>query len=565
MKTTPRSRWSGPSRPFHPFGRGLFIILSTLLLDLPVPALAALDSSFDGDGKVLTDFRGFEQANALVVQPDGKLVAAGASFVARAIGVALARYNPDGSLDGSFGKGGRVRLNFGAATALVLQPDGKLVAAGFDGDFLVARFNPDGSLDTSFGTGGVVRTDFGTADIANALVLQPDGKLVVAGDRQSGPGSPVFDLILARYHPDGSLDASFGAGGFVVESGSGRGVLLLQPDGKLVAAANSSPVPGGQVPGGQQFRFTAEGTLDTSFGDGGRVGLNFGVPSLFGALVLQPDGKLVAAGGGGGDALVFLLARFNPDGSLDTSFGTGGLVVTDFGRRGTSANALVLQADGKLVAVGFEGGNSLNLISALFFVARYHPDGSLDASFGSGGAVRTRVGGSFLGVQALALQADGKLVAAGDSNASGDLDFALARYVTTDEPLAVPRRCGGRRATILGTSRKDTIRGTRGADVILGLGGNDTIRGLEGNDTICGGPGLDTLIGNEGNDRLLGEGQNDKLFGDNGSDSLDGGSGRDACRTGETARRCEGQAASGERPEDPPKPACPPAGSFPCS
>ena len=177
-------------------------------------------------------------------------------------------------------------------------------------------------------------------------------------------------------------------------------------------------------------------------------------------------------------------------------------------------------------------------------MARYHPDGSLDASFGSGGAVRTRFGRSFFGLQALALQADGKLVAAGDSNASGDSDFALARYVTTDEPLAVPRKCGGRRATILGTSRKDTIRGTCGPDVILGLGGNDTIRGLQGNDTICGGPGRDTLIGNEGNDRLLGEGQNDKLFGDNGSDSLDGGSGRDACRTGETARRCEGQAAA---------------------
>ena len=157
----------------------------------------------------------------------------------------------------------------------------------------------------------------------------------------------------------------------------------------------------------------------------------------------------------------------------------------------------------------------------------------------------------------LVLQADGKLVAAGDSNASVGSDFALA-------PLAVPRKCGGRRATILGTSRKDTIRGTRGADVILGLGGNDTIRGLQGNDTICGGPGRDRLIGNEGNDRLLGEGQSDKLFGDNGSDSLDGGSGRDACRTGETVLRCEGQVAASERPKDPRKPPCPPVSNFPC-
>ncbi|MGQ0592156.1 MAG: hypothetical protein ACT4QB_05760 [Gammaproteobacteria bacterium] len=571
MKTFPRSRWFGPARPFHPLGRGLLVLLSALLLTLPVPALAApgdLDPSFDGDGRVLTDFRDFEGVNALAVQLDGKLVAAGGFFPF----FGLARYNADGSLDRSFGKGGRVRRNFGRgaqARALVLQPDGKPVAAGLAGsDFLLVRLNPDGSLDTSFGAGGVVRTDFGGGDGANALVLQPDGKLVAAGNRRSGTRvNVVSDLILARYHPDGSLDASFGAGGFVVESGILGSALVLQPDGKLVAAG------GGDAPGSgdQLFRFNPDGTLDTSFGDGGRMGLNFGGPSDLSALVLQPDGKLVAAGAVdpffSGD---FLLARFNPDGSLDTSFGTGGFVVTDFGR-GSRANALVLQADGKLVAGGqFVGGN---FIRQLFIVARYHPDGSLDTSFG-GGAVRTRFGGSLTGLQALALQADGKLVAAGDAFLLSrfsdvlrilDIDFALARYVTTDEPLAVPPKCGGRRATILGTSRNDTLRGTLGPDVILGRGGNDTIRGLGGNDTICGGPGRDTLIGNEGNDRLFGEGQNDRLFGDQGRDEVDGGSGRDACRDGETARRCEGQAAAGERPRDPPRPPCPPAAAFPCS
>jgi len=152
------------------------MLLSTLLLDLPVPALAApgdLDPSFDGDGKVLTDFRGFENVNALAVQPDGKLVAAGGNLFA------LARYNPDGSLDRSFGGDGRVRSNVGrlsAALELVLQPDGKLVAAGLGGrggnaaDVLLARYNPDASVDTSFGANGIVRTDFGGFDTANALV-----------------------------------------------------------------------------------------------------------------------------------------------------------------------------------------------------------------------------------------------------------------------------------------------------------------------------------------------------------------------------------------------------------
>ncbi|MCA1853393.1 MAG: hypothetical protein LC647_13635 [Beggiatoa sp.] len=320
---------------------------------------------------------------------------------------------------------------------------------------------------------------------------------------------------------------------------------MVQPDGKLVAA--------GDIFGFAVARYNPDGSLDRSFGKGGRVRRNFGTAR---ALVLQPDGKLVAAGSTG----TFSPGRFHPDGSLDTSFGTGGVVVTDFGED-SEANALVLQADGKLVAGGVFG----NIFRRLFIVARYHPDGSLDASFGSGGAVRTRFGRSFFGLRALVLQADGKLVAACEVDTSGDFDFVLVRYVTTDEPLAVPRRWGGRRATILRTSRKDTLRGTLGPDVIISLAGNDTIRGLEGNDTICGGLGRDTLIGDEGNDRLLGEGQNDRLFGDNGRDSLDGGSGRDACRTGEMALRCEGQAAASERPRDPPRPPCPPVATFPCS
>ena len=435
MNTTPRSRWFGPRRRFHPFGQRLLMLLSALLVDLPVPAFAApgdLDPSFDGDGKVLTDFRGFDPVEALVVQPDGKLVAVGGIFV----GGALARYNPDGSLDRSFGGDGRVRFNLRVIPgSAVLQPDGKLVAAGFRRfDVALARLNANGSLDTSFGAGGVVHTDFGGPDAAgraNALVLQPDGKLVAAGRSRSGPiGNVGFDLILARYHPDGSLDASFGAGGIVVESrGFSGNALLLQPDGKLVAADG----------GGQLFRLNPDGTLDTSFGDDGRVALNFGGPGGFSALVLQPDGKLVAVGVAGtidmGDFLLahrgdFLLARFNPDGSLDTSFGTGGLVVTDFGRD-SAANALVLQADGKLVA----GGNLfVRRFEPDFIVALYHPDGSLDASFGSGGAVQTRFGQSFVGLQALVLQADGKLVAAGEADASG-----LQPAVSREGLLKAPR------------------------------------------------------------------------------------------------------------------------------
>jgi uncharacterized delta-60 repeat protein len=173
----------------------------------------ALDTSFGVGGKVTTDFSGIgetDRANALVVQPDGKLVAAGTAAVQPSFDFALARYNPDGTLDTSFGVGGKVTTDFAGTgdtdeiSALVLQLDGKLVAAGTavvqpSFDFGLARYNPDGTLDTSFGIGGKVTTDFsgiGETDEANALVVQPDGKLVAAG---TAVVQPSFDFALARY------------------------------------------------------------------------------------------------------------------------------------------------------------------------------------------------------------------------------------------------------------------------------------------------------------------------------------------------------------------------------
>lgn len=240
-------------------------------------------------------------------------------------------------------------------------------------------------------------------------------------------------------------------------------------------------------------------------------------------MVLQADGKLVTAGGSfrRGGEFGFALRRYNVDGSPDATFGTTGLVVSSFGRDVSAfAQALVLQADGKLVAVGI-----------------------------SNGGVRITV---CIGHPPLCTQ----LV---------ESDFALARYLVTDALPRLPPKCGGRRATILGTPRNDTIRGTRANDIILGRGGNDTIRGLEGNDIICGGTGDDTLLGNEGNDRVLGESGDDRLFGDAGGNALDGGSGRDSCTPSRGSRRCETPGAT--RPPDPPKPTpptCSPVTNVPC-
>jgi len=380
---------------------------------------------------------GWGYVNDLVLHPDGKMVVAGClrgHFL-------RARYNADGSLDSSFGGGGKTPDDFsgigGAFSALVLQPDGKLVAAGPIEDgfgrwaFALARHNADGSLDSSFGSGGKVTTNFGSGsfDQAYALVLQPDGKLVAAGlSNVSGGGGGGFtcfpfcpppdpgtsSFALARYNADGSLDSSFGTDGKVITNfGSSNDqvlALVLQPDGKLVAA-------GGSNGNFALARYNANGSIDSSFGGGGTVSTNFG---SFGgaayALVLQPDGKLVAAGSGIPN---FALARYTASGSLDPTFGSGGKVITDFGG---DAYALVLQPDGKLVAAGARPPNA-------FALARYNANGSIDSSFGSAGKVSTNFGIFGGAAYALVLQPDGKLVAGGSGPCTTfNCNFIMARY-----------------------------------------------------------------------------------------------------------------------------------------
>jgi len=189
------------------------------------------------------------------------------------------------------------------ALALVLQPDGKLVAAGSSDaggtgsdDFILARYLPGGSLDPTFGVGGKVTTDFGGRDLAFTLVLQPDGKLVAAG---GSPFRGFSSFSLTRYLPDGSLDRTFGTEGKVITEFGGEEVsaiaLVLQPDGKLVAAG----IEGSNVTGTFDFalaRYLPNGSLDPTFGVGGKVTTDFGTGERAGALILQPDGKLVAAG-----------------------------------------------------------------------------------------------------------------------------------------------------------------------------------------------------------------------------------------------------------------------------
>jgi uncharacterized delta-60 repeat protein len=413
---------------------------------IAVAAQGDLDPSFGTGGKVTTPVgSGYDDAHALVVQSDGKLVAAGFSNDVSNYDFAdfaVVRYNTDGTLDGTFGTGGKVTTPVGSASdyaeALVVQSDGKLVAAGYSNtgssyDFAVVRYNSDGTLDGTFGTGGKVTTPVGSgSDYAEALVVQSDGKLVAAGFYNTG--SFNYDFALVRYNSDGTLDGTFGTGGKVTtpvgSSGDVAEALVVQSDGRLVAAGSSR---NGSYDDFALVRYNTDGTLDGTFGTGGKVTTPVGSSNDGArALVVQNDGKLVAAGYSyNGINNDFALVRYNSDGTLDGTFGTGGKVTTAVGSSNNLAFALVVQSDGKLVAAGPSSNGS----NDDFAVVRYNSDGTLDGTFGTGGKVTTPVGSSGDVARALVVQSDGKLAATGMS-LTESYDFAVVRY--EGSPLATP-------------------------------------------------------------------------------------------------------------------------------
>ncbi|MFM7426020.1 MAG: DUF4347 domain-containing protein [Elainella sp.] len=484
-------------------------------------APGSLDPAFGTGGVVITDFGDASaDANEVIVQPDGKLVVVGTTFPDNGNNdFVLTRYNSDGTLDTGFGNNGKITIDingeFDIAGGVVLQSDGKLVVTGFTGVtldgfrrsfFALLRYNSDGTPDTSFGDNGKVMTDFGgTSQPARGIIQQSDGKLVVTGSRY------LFgeQFALARYNSDGSLDTSFGDDGKVTtDFGAFLHVsfsVAQQSDGKLVA--------GGYTLSTLEFRndfilarYNSDGTVDASFGDNGRVVTDFNnEDNVATSIVLQSDGKVVAAGynQNASGTYDFALVRYNSDGTLDTSFGIDGKITTDFNNQNDFANSIVLQNDGKLVVAGAARNAAGNNDFAL---ARYNSDGTLDTSFGIDGKIITDLDGKQDGGSSIALQSDGKLVVAGGS----DGKFAIVRY--------------------FGAS----IEGTAGNDSITGTDNDDLIYGLEGNDTLSGGAGNDVLDGGVGNDRMLGGRGNDAYVVDSTSDIVRevGGEGTDTVQTG---------------------------------
>jgi uncharacterized delta-60 repeat protein len=414
---------------------------------IPLAGQAApgdLDSSFGVSGKVTTAIgTSSDDAWAVAIQSDGRLVAAGTCYIDSTADFCLARYNTDGSLDTSFDGDGKVTTAITDGTdeakAVFAQSGGKVVIAGRCTElsgvthFCLARYNSDGSLDTSFGAAGKVTTPVILAnDYLNGAAIQADGKIVAAGYCATAGALNYF--CLARYNSDGSLDTSFDGDGRVVTAFPGYQpsdvayAVIVQSNAKIVAAGycddNANAIHDGCL-----ARYNSDGSLDTSFGTDGKVmtslhGPAYSFYTYFRAATIQGDGKLVAAGVcSNPTGFDFCLARYNSDGSLDTSFGTDGLVDTAIDGR-DEAWAVSVGTGGKIVAAGDCATNSSY---SHFCLARYNSDGSLDTSFDGDGKVTTPIGLQDQ-LRGMAVQGDGRIVVAGGCVFLPAADFCLARY-----------------------------------------------------------------------------------------------------------------------------------------
>jgi uncharacterized delta-60 repeat protein len=410
----------------------LVLILSLAWFSIAANAAPGdLDLTFNGTGKVTTVVSsGSPTSNALrsgiAVQSDGKVVTTGICLNGTNNDFCLVRYNTDGSLDTSFDGDGKVLTPLGTrndnSLNVAIQSDGKIVVVGtyqfspalLDFAGVVARFNSNGSLDTTFSSVGF---RFLTMEITTSLAIQADGKIVLAGYTQA-----TSRAIVQRVNANGTNDGTFGNNGtsgyIEITFGAGRtdvfNSVSIQTDGKVLAVGSSTS-------GTPQFavaRLTNAGLPDTTFDTDGLVLTAFGTSPIARSVFVQTDGKIVAAGTSSSD---FALVRYNSNGSLDTSFDTDGIVTTNIIGSETGYSAS-LQPNGKIVLGGVAG----NVNGNDFALARYNVNGSLDTTFSTDGLLTIDMGTTTNETAyATALDSTGRILIGGNSNNL----FAVARVI----------------------------------------------------------------------------------------------------------------------------------------
>lgn len=409
----------------------IVLVANTMLINAQP---GSLDTSFGTGGITNTMFPYFPQytyGKCMALQSDGKIVMAGYGKDSYNYYAVVARYLNDGSLDTAFSQDGMTyKPLYLAVNAVAVQPDNKIVVAGWkalvsggtNAGFGLARYNQDGSMDSSFSSDGEL---FSPAieidDIASAVTIQTDGKILVAGNADGGSSTGwTNDFALARYNTDGSYDSTFGNNGVIATNFSGSGLnsshdlalaMAVQQDGKIIVAGTSSN-------SFAMARYNTEGSLDSTFGSDGKVIINGSAnEEVIRSLVIQPDGKIVA---GGYADYSFAVKRFNMDGSSDSTFNTGS---TGSAHKSYS---IAIQEDGKIVAAGYK-----NNYNNYFALTRYNTNGTLDSIFGPGGTVVSNQLPPYTAASeaySVAIQADGKIVAGGMGYLAGNYRFALARY-----------------------------------------------------------------------------------------------------------------------------------------
>jgi uncharacterized delta-60 repeat protein len=410
-----------------PARRASALALAIVFGLIAVPAANAaegdLDTTYNGTGKVITPASLSTGAGGMALQSDDKVVAVSSTnnnFLVR-------RYTTAGALDNTFGSGGSATVSIGsddAAYDVAIQPDAKILVAGAsDFNFALVRLNANGSLDTTFSGDGKVT---GPSGEGLSVALQSDGKILVGG------GSNSDDFRIARYTANGALDTTFGSAGYTdvaFPDGSHIHDLVVQADGRIVAVGMSQA--SSTSSDFALARFLPSGLLDTTFGTGGKVLTSIGGYDHANHIALQPDGKIVVGGETGSNQsfVDVALARYLPSGALDTSFSGDGKVTTDANGdlvgNTIDVSGLAIQRDGRILA----GGSSrISSSTADLFVARYLVDGSLDTSWSTDGKTNTNVSGDDY-VFDLGIQRDGKVVAFGLSATTQS--FVLARYIGT--------------------------------------------------------------------------------------------------------------------------------------
>ena len=407
------------------------ILLLSCQLAFPIMSQSqngSLDLSFGIAGKVITNVGNSDGVSTVAVQTDGKILVAGVTKNATDYDFALVRYNTNGTLDNSFGNGGIVTTDIDSsetAYSMAIQSDGKILLAGLivNQDFALVRYNSNGTLDNNFGTGGKLITNIsGTAGLRTAVVIQNDGKIVLASQVHQLNDD---DIVLIRYNSNGTLDNTFGNGGIqttdIAGANEGAYSVVLQTDSKIVVCGSSSAVNTRIV----LLRYNTDGTLDNTFGNGGIQTTTCGVVALGYSVAIQSDGKIVV----GGETMSifpdrdFVLLRYKTNGTLDSTFGNGGITITPNDSL-DNGQAIAIQNDGKILF----GGRTKSATNFDFRLDCYNIDGTLDPTFGNAGTTVTDILGNEGGAS-LTIQSDGKIVMAGYNNNANVLDFVVARYI----------------------------------------------------------------------------------------------------------------------------------------